>query len=159
MHYTPIFTARKVRNGLLEWFDALDLPHALTLNTDRSLTLPRLRSILSRFCLNVDRVCHGRKNVQGVPTADRFLCVAFPEHLETNAHVHALANLHPFISCFPNAKAATGYLEYIWRQSTRGAGSVFVEEAHNDGFGRYASKGVIAADAPYFLSSDYHRQP
>jgi hypothetical protein len=62
------------------------------------------------------------------------------------------------MSCFPNAKAAIGYLEHVWRQSTRGAGSVFVEEARNQGFGRYASKGVSAVDAPYLISSDFHRQ-
>lgn len=158
MQDTLAYNGRAVREGILDWLPSLDLPHALTLNTDRALSLTRLGSIFSQACLEIDRVTHGRKNVQSLPSHERFLAIAFPEHLETNAHLHALCNLSSYMNRFPGQSAAVDYLEHAWRRSTRGAGSIHLEDVRSPGFARYALKGVLTADSPYFLSSDFHSQ-
>jgi hypothetical protein len=159
MEHTTTHTGRRIRRELQAWCQQLDLPHAITLNADRPLSLSRLRHIFALFCLKCDRVVHDRKNVQSLSAADRMHAIAFPEHLDTNAHLHGLADLRSFYARFPSTAAAKAYLNCLWRQSTRGAGSVAIDPVSSAGWPRYLTKAVTTPDAPYFHSAEFHPHP
>lgn len=149
-------TPRQLREGLVEFIRASDYSHALTLNTDRELTLPRLRSIFSNLCMNVDRRIHDRQRMSLIPPSMRFKAIAFPEHLNTNAHLHVSADLRPLESKFPLGIGLLSFLEDAWLKATRGAGSVHMQPITSDTWAWYQTKEAQTSDPTYFLAADFH---
>jgi hypothetical protein len=137
--------------------DPARYPHALTLNTDRELSAQRMGSIFSTFCLNVDRTIHGRKNVHAIQSCDRLQAIAFPEHLNSNAHLHVAADLTPYLVRFPGVHSATNWLAHLWRRSSRNAGSIYFAAVCDHGWGEYITKAIRSSDPTYYLSIDFHR--
>ena len=129
--------------------------HGLTLNTDRQLSLSRLKSIFGTFCHDLDRVILGTPEVRSYPRELRFNAIAFPEHLETNAHLHVHADLRG-LSARRTDQQVTEIIYRIWRTATRGAGSVDVQKLQGNGFAWYATKDARGMDPTYLLSSDFH---
>lgn len=149
-------TPRAVRHGLIEFMSKQTYTHALTLNTDRQLTLPRLKSIFSTFCHNLDRAILGQQDVKGYPHQLRFNAIAFPEHLDTNAHLHAYADLRSLTIGQPDERLAAATVYRAWTKSTREAGSVDVQRLRGDGFAWYSTKAMQGTDPAYFLAADFH---
>lgn len=153
---TNALACRTIREGIFELIASQPFTHCITLNSDRELSLPRLRGIFGTFCVKIDRQIHVRDHVRNLPIGDRLNAIAFPEHLATNAHLHVLANLAPLEARHPQPQALTECIRRCWLQSSRGAGSVYLDERRSSGFDRYAAKEANGSDPIYFLSSDYH---
>src|SRR5690606_27043263 len=90
------FTPRIIRKGISNWINSDNYSHAITLNSDRELTLPKLKTIFSTFCYEFDKKTLGR-NLKKQSLDKRFRAIAFPEHLSTNAHLHLAADLETAI--------------------------------------------------------------
>lgn len=129
-------------------------PHAVTLNTDRELSATRLRSIFGNFCMNIDRIIHAKQRVDKIPSSLRFLAIAWPENLNTNAHLHVAADLRAFAARAQQAEALA--LEPIWLKASRGAGSVHVQRMTTQGWAKYMTKKAEWGDPLYFISTDFH---
>lgn len=142
-----------VRRGMIELIENQAYTHALTLNTDRELSIARIKSIFGTFCAKVDRLAHGRQRVGNIPASMRFKAIAFPEHLSTNAHLHALADLSLLKGDEASLRQA---VHRCWLQSTRRAGSVDVQPLTSNGFAFYATKEACSSDPTYFLASEFH---
>lgn len=145
-----------IRRGLIQLINSQPNTHGLTLNSDRPLSVSRIKSIFSTFCVKLDREIHGTQRVKNIPSADRLNAIAFPEHLETNAHLHALADLSHFDGHGFGNIGLERLLRNCWLQSTHGAGSVDVQRLTSDGYAWYATKATNLIDPTYFLSSDFH---
>lgn len=148
-------TAHSIRHGLVEFIANQPYTHALTLNTDRDLSLRQLRSIFGTFCAKIDRQILGR-NIRQWPSGLRFNAIAVPEHLDTNPHLHAHADLRAYKGWGMDLNAITRDIEMNWRQSTRGAGSAFVTELTSEGYALYSLKEARGTDPVYFLAADFH---
>lgn len=150
------YNAKRIRAGLTDFMASQPYTHALTLNTDREMSVETLRSIFGTFCVKIDRFVHGIQRVRQLPASDRLNAIAFPEHLSTNAHLHGMADLSRLRTACRNEGDLAKVVHRIWRQSTRGAGSVDVTPLYSFGFGSYATKEVTSADASYFLAADFY---
>ena len=153
-HFT--FSPRAIRAGLCDWLAGDNFTHALTLNTDRDLTSNRLGQIFGNFCMNVDRSMHGRGRVRDLPTGERFHAIAFPEHLETNPHLHVAADLGFLLAANVPSHRIKRLVHCHWLKATRGAGSVVVELITDAGWARYQTKSLKGPDPLFFIAADYH---
>ena len=145
-----------LKSALCAWITEQEFTHAVTLNTDRELSAGRISSIFSTFCHKIDRAVLGR-NAQSILSENRFRAIAFPENLQTNAHLHVVADLGAFHAlCDDRPGSLNESIRRIWLQSTRGAGSIDIQEPRGTGWSTYMSKGFTRLDSLYFLSSQYH---
>lgn len=149
-----ISTPAALRRAHIRFLSSDLFPHAVTLNADRELSVARLRSIFGTFCMNVDRVTHSKQRVDKIPSHQRFLAVAWPENLTTNAHLHVAADLRAFEARVRRADAPT--LEQIWHKASRKAGSVYVTQMTTQGWAAYMTKKAERSDPLYFISTDFH---
>lgn len=148
-----------LRRGLTAFISEQDYTHAITLNAERALSLRRLESIFSTFCITLDRTICGKQRVTRIPSRDRFRAIAFPEHLETNAHLHVAADLRPLKRyCGSNIRMRQA-LHFAWMRATHGAGSVDLQPITSSGWANYMVKDVQWNDPIYFLASDFHPDP
>ena len=83
----------RIRRELCSWIASDSYTHALRLNTDRVLSIGRLKDIFGTFCYRYDKSALGIRNLLKVPSSQRLRAIAFPENLETNAHLHVAADL------------------------------------------------------------------
>lgn len=150
------YTQQTVRRGLMRFVAKSDFTHALTLNADRELSVGRMRSVFSNLCMNVDRKIHGRQRVRGIPSSERFRAIAFPEHLESNAHLHVSADLRQLEQFFPFSFGLHTFLEETWLKATRGAGSFYMKPMTSEGWAWYLTKQARSPDPVYFLAADFH---
>lgn len=78
---------------MIKWASNGRFSHAITLNANRdALSLASMRKLFGQFCLAVDRLRTGKHRVSRLRTSERFEAIAFPEHLESNLHLHVVAN-------------------------------------------------------------------
>lgn len=147
----PTHQLRQQRQALIDWTADKRFSHALTLNTDRTLSAASLSSIFKTFCLEFDRGTLGR-NLKRVPKTDRLDAIAFPEKLSTNAHLHAFADLKLASAIKGSDAAAVEFARICWMKATNGAGTFHPRPQPDDGWGRYSSKSF---DGTYLLSQDY----
>jgi hypothetical protein len=155
MHRHP-YHPRAIRAGLLELIDSQPYTHCITLNSDRELSRLRMQSIFGTFCAKMDRRIHRRQRLENVPRSIRLNAIAFPEHLTTNAHLHALADFSSLQSQGVDESGLHNAVRECWLQSNRGAGSVDVQRRYSDGFASYAAKDAFSSDPVYFLAADFH---
>ena len=153
-----IITARDVRRGLLQLINDQPYTHALTLNTDRELSLRRIRGVFGTFCMKLDREILGTQRPASLPASLRLNAIAFPEHLGTNAHLHVLADFSALMTLWPYQCYAFDLIRCCWLQSTRGAGSIDVKPLRDNGYSRYALKNALGRDPVFFLARDFHPQ-
>lgn len=149
-------SAPLLRSELRAWINDQDFTHALTLNTDRELSAARISGIFSTFCHKIDKAVLGR-NAQSILSENRFRAIAFPENLQTNAHLHVAADLAELgAQCEKRPGSMDETLRRLWCQSTRRAGSIDIQEIRGFGWSSYMSKGFIRQDSLYFHSFQYH---
>jgi hypothetical protein len=142
--------------GLLQMIKEQPYTHGLTLNADREMNTERIESIFKTFCALIDREMHGVQRVKNIPTNVRLNAIAFPEHLTTNAHLHALADLSCLEDRCKDAVKFSRIIYVSWRKASRGAGSTDVQRLTSDGFGKYAAKGARSTDPVYWLARQFH---
>lgn len=151
--HTEVFSPRAVRRGLIELIAQVGCTHAITLNSDRAMSKARIKQCFGTFCAEMDREIFGKARVRTIPSGQRFKAFAVPEHLDTNAHLHAHADLSPFIARRLDFERA---IYRCWMRSNRAAGSVHVQIIRDDGSASYSLKEARSNDPTYFLSSDFH---
>lgn len=147
----------RARRELIEWMHQRGCTHALTLATNRTLSIERLRRMFRHFCLELDRICLGRKNVASSSPDQRLLAVAFVEHPDTNIHLHILMRMTGWWPDHALPDAAH-QMRVIWDRIIGGAGSTMLVAHADRGWGVYATKDARVLDGDYFLSTDYHPQ-
>jgi len=144
---------RLERAALIDWVSNSNYSHAITLNTDRELSLSRMQNICSTFCHQFDKRVHRTRNVRQIPSDLRMRAIFFPEHLETNAHLHGLVDFKPAIEILGGDWRLYQEVKFNWLKSTRKAGSVDLQAKPDRGWARYCTKHY---DGNYFLSVDFH---
>jgi len=82
----------------------------------------------------------------------RLRAVAFPEHLETNAHLHVSADLTFALSRLDEAGTKEA-IRTSWLQANKGAGSIDLDLIKDSGWSGYQTKALRGSD--YFLSADF----
>jgi hypothetical protein len=147
---------KRLRYDVCRWIDEAGYTHALTLNSDRELSLAKMRIIFGRFLHELDREVIGKRKVARLSGHLRTRAIAFPENLARNAHLHVAIDLADALAhC--GSEAALGRLIYrTWKQSTRGSGTIHLAEFRDGGWSTYMTKDFISLDHPYILSSEFH---
>lgn len=87
----------------------------------------------------------------------RLEAVAFPEHVESNLHLHVVAN---FARRYWGGRAISheqeSELSCIWHRVTKGSGTSVIKLAQNAGWARYVTKEWFRSDHDYIHSADFH---
>lgn len=145
-----------LRREFPHWIGEMGMSHAITLNPNRPLTYRNLRKLYGTFCHEMDRQFLKRHAVYKCPSEERFLAIAFPEHLQSNAHLHLAARLTGWLPNFPNS-ADLSEIDKIWQAVTKHAGTTFISDLHNfRGWAWYITKEIGRPDHDYMLSMDFH---
>lgn len=144
---------RLERASIIPWAANDNYSHAITLNTDRELSLSRLRDICSTFCHQFDKQVHGKRNMRRLPVDLRMRAIFFPENLSTNAHLHGAVDFAPALQALGNGWWLEQEVRRAWLRSTRGAGSVNLEPGPDSRWFSYCTKHY---DGTYFLAADFH---
>ena len=131
---------RLEREALVNWAANDNYTHAITLNTDRELTFPRIKSICSTFCHLLDKRVHGRPNLRSFPVDLRMSGIFFPENLSTNAHLHGAVDLSAAMRTIGNDWRLEQEVQRAWKKATRGAGSVDLKPELDSGWFGYCTK-------------------
>jgi len=150
-----VFNHRRMRNELLDWLRRERCSHALTLVTNRAVTVANIKRMFGEFCLDLDRECLGVKNVGNKPSGDRLFALGFIEHPETNIHIHAALRLDAWWPTHAGVPVAR-HIERIWKKVTRGSGDAVLREVTDDGWGLYMMKKARLIEGAFLLSTDYH---
>ncbi len=143
---------RRERASIIDWAANDNYTHAITLNTDRELSLGNMRSIFSTFCHRFDKSVHGIRSLQRFPDDLRLRAIVFPENLATNAHLHGYGDFTSALKVLGSEWKLYSVVRTTWLQSTRGAGSIDIQSSPDKGWGAYATKDY---DGNYFLAADY----
>lgn len=146
------------REAIIKWLSQPQYTHAITLNLNKGdASLGYARRSFGLFCHGVDRLMTGKRRVERLPSCLRFEAVAFSEHLETNLHLHVIANFHrrswggrPFTA---NHEASVCD---IWREASNGLGTCHIKPAHDAGWARYITKEWYRPNHDFIHSWDFH---
>ena len=142
-----------MRRALTRWITEDGYTHAITLNTDRELSLRRMEDIFSTFCHVFDKRVHRIRNMQRFPSELRLRAVVFPEHLTTNAHLHGLADLGSALNVLKSDGRLKQEMHCAWKTATRGSGSVDLGANPDRGWSAYSTKDY---DGTYMLAAGFH---
>lgn len=90
----------RVRAGMREWLSGPEFSHVITLALNRKdmvhnrkdIEPDLLRRMLGAFCYEVDRFMLGTSNPGSRYSYERLHLVALPEKLDSNPHLHCVAN-------------------------------------------------------------------
>ena len=146
---------RLERAALVDWAAKNNFTHAITLNTDRELTLPRIKSICSTFCHLLDKRVHGRGDMRSFPLDLRLRGIFFPENLSTNGHLHGAVDLSAAISIIGNDGRLEREVRFAWKKATRGSGSALLKPEPDSGWFWYCTK---QGHEDFFFAADFHPQ-
>jgi hypothetical protein len=146
----------RLKRPMIEWCTGCAYSHAVTFAFNRSLTVSNASKIFGQFCLELDRYRFGRQNISGEHSLDRFQAHAFIEHIDTNIHIHAAANLDPWLTTpFDNIHEA--HLQKIWKKATRGSGDLKIDPIDDlRGWAYYMSKEWRFCEQRLILPADFH---
>lgn len=146
---------RRERAAIVDWAANDNYTHAITLNTDRELTLTRVKDICSTFCHHLDKRVHNVRNARSIPRHLRVGGIFFPENLSTNAHLHGALDLSAAMAVFGDGWRLEEAVRRSWKTATRGAGSIDMQaEPDNNWFGYCTKRGYDN----FFLAADFHPQ-
>lgn len=146
---------RRERASIVDWAANDNYTHAITLNTDRELSLTRIKDICSTFCHQFDKRVHGQRNMRRFPHHLRLRGIFFPENLSTNAHLHGAVDLSAAMQIVGNHWRLEQEVRRAWKKATRGAGSVDLTPEPDSGWFGYCTK---RGQDDYFFAADFHPQ-
>lgn len=144
---------RRERTAVIDWVANDNYTHAITLNTDRELSLANLKKVFSKFCLMFDRSVRPTRNIASFPIDLRLRAIVFPEHLATNAHLHGFVDFAPAIEARGSQWCLDDKVRIAWLRATGGAGSVDLQPKPDSGWAGYCTKRY---DGNYILAADFH---
>lgn len=144
---------RRERASIVDWAANDNYSHSITLNTDRELSLLRMKDICSTFCHQFDQQVHGKRNMRRLPSDLRMRGIFFPENLSTNAHLHGAVDLSVAMRNVGSGERLEQEVRRAWKKATRGAGSVDLKTELDSGWFGYGTKRF---DGTYFLAADFH---
>jgi hypothetical protein len=133
--------------------------HAIDLAPNRhdDIGVNQLTRMFGLLCLGFDRRMLGAKHVHRRNSHDRLFMIAMPEKLAVNPHLHGFADL---------SEAQWGSrlqqvpwewtIEQVWREVTKGSGTVSITADFDRGAAVYATKEALRLDHDYLLSWDFH---
>ena len=155
-NWTNIYTPIRIRAAFVDWQSAGGWSHAITLNINRrGVSVRGAKSMISLFCRRVDQYRFKRRDVNKILSDDRFSAVALIEHPESNIHVHMAAKLDSWLEA-PLSDTDKLHFEELWRQCTRGSGTLFFKEISNPrGWLTYITKDFHKTMS-WMLASDFH---
>ncbi len=146
---------RRERASIVDWAANDNYTHAITLNTDRELSLARIKDICSTFCHQFDKQVHGQRNMRRFPLDLRMRGIFFPENLSTNAHLHGAVDLSAAMQVVGNDWRLEQEVRRAWKKATRGAGSVDLKPELDSGWFGYCTK---RGHDDHFFAADFHPQ-
>ena len=146
---------RRERASIIDWAANDNYTHSITLNTDRELTLARIKDICSTFCHQFDKRVHGQRSMRGFPHHLRMRGIFFPENLSTNAHLHGAVDLSAAMQIVGSDWRLEQELQRAWKKATRGAGSVDLTPEPDCGWFGYCTK---RGHDDHFFAADFHPQ-
>ena len=146
---------RRERASIVDWAANDNYTHSITLNTDRELTLARIKDICSTFCHQFDKRVHGQRSMRGFPHHLRMRGIFFPENLSTNAHLHGAVDLSAAMQIVGSDWRLEQELQRAWKKATRGAGSVDLTPEPDCGWFGYCTK---RGHDDHFFAADFHPQ-
>jgi hypothetical protein len=138
--------------ALRSWMAKDKYTHALTLNSDRELSLAQIKKILSCFCKILDQRALDIRNLKLVPPDLRLRLIAFPENLTTNAHLHCFADFTAAKYCLGDETTLEAVVREAWHRANRGAGSIHLVPDPDYGWAKYITKSNFRK---FFLSSEF----
>jgi hypothetical protein len=95
MIFTPTtVSAPPLRAAWRSYLESMGATHALTLSLNAPASVEKVQGALKTFFRNLDREILGAR-FHKAPLNHRTHYMAFPEHLDSNAHVHALIRVTP----------------------------------------------------------------
>lgn len=155
-HWTNKYTPFRIRAAFVDWQSAGGYSHAITLNINRrGVSVQRAKSMISLFCRCMDQYRFNRRDVSKIPSDERFSAVALIEHPESNIHVHMAAKLDSWLDA-PVSDSDKRQFEKIWRECTRGSGTLHIEHTFNPrGWLMYITKDFHKS-MTWILASDFH---
>jgi hypothetical protein len=113
--------------------------------------------MFSRLCLEADRYFLDAKHVHLRNSHNRLNMLVMPEKIDTNPHLHGVANFsreflgdrfhHPW----------EWKLEQIWHEVTEGSGTMRIQIDPDRGAAIYATKEALRRDHDYLHSWFFHR--
>jgi hypothetical protein len=150
------FSRESMRNGIRHFIETQGFTHSLTLNSNRDLSIPNIRSMFGNFCRRVDQDRFKKRHVERLPSCFRFRAIAFVEHAASYPHLHLAIDLGPtWLASIVDDRLGR-QLQAHWIEVTDGAGSIQLDPiACIQGWSRYITKNY-RRDDEYFLSSDFH---
>ena len=145
------------REALIEWLCQPKFTHAITLAPNRgNISHDMLRRFLGCFCCEIDKFMLGVRDVPRRHSWERLELIAMPEKLETNPHLHCVANFSRMHWQHNLDKPWEDALTTIWRRVTRGSGEIKIELNSGRKVAQYITKEALGRDHDYFLSQDFH---
>ncbi|HEU5047675.1 MAG TPA: hypothetical protein VFT64_07520 [Rickettsiales bacterium] len=121
------YSSIRLRGALTDWLASLPSDYYVTFNFNTHTTLASGRTTLKRFHAMLDRKLYGRHFNRMKPD-ERTLFIAFPEHVESNLHYHALlCSKHPDF---------TSTAEKIW-ESILPSGSLHIIDLNAKGASKF----------------------
>lgn len=154
--FTDLYSPRALGRAYVQFIANGGYTHALTLNMNREIALASLSRFFGAFCLEMDRENFGRKNVQGIASSERFSAIAFPEHLNSNIHLHASVRLKGWMSDDQLTRAEQILLHH-WKKVSRGSGTICLKPLTNEcGWPSYYIKEAARNGFTHLNSRYYH---
>lgn len=138
-----------------KWLADPDLSHAITLNANRSVSLPKMLDLCVAFSCEVDRYKHQRRNVRSIPSIDRVHAIGVAEHLDSNLHLHFAVRLDGWLEK-PFSQPDHAVFEHYWRKISK-SGSIWISKNYAPfGWEKYMMKEHYRRDGDIILSRDFH---
>ena len=143
---------RASRKGLIEWVSN-NYTHAITLQPNYQVEPDKLCEMFGWFCLDVDRLMFGRKNVHKYVTGVRLQAIAFPEMLDGNPHLHGACDFSRKHWQHRLDKTWLDKLPIIWKRVAKNRyAECKISLIRDGGWGKYITKDGV----DFILAADFH---
>jgi hypothetical protein len=147
----------RFRAEMIAWFSRPEFSHVITLAPNRKDITPELlRKMLGTFCGEVDKFMLRTRNPQSRYSHERLHLVAMPEKLDSNPHLHCVANFTRAFWQHNLDKPWEEELAKIWERVTRGAGSIVIDVNSSERIASYITKEMLRPDHDFYHSWDFH---
>jgi len=154
----------RLRADTIKWLSRPEFSHAITLAPNRKdMALHRkdmepelLRKMLGAFCCEVDKFMLQTSNPRSRYSCERLHLVAMPEKLDSNPHLHCVANFTRAFWQHNLDKPWEEELPKIWKRVTRGAGSIVIDVNSSERVASYITKEMLRPDHDFYFSWEFH---
>ena len=147
----------RVRAGMGEWISRPEFSHVITLAPNRKDITPELlRKMLGAFCCEVDKYMLRTRNPGSRYSYERLQLVAMPEKLDSNPHLHCVANFTRAFWQHQLDKPWEEELSKIWKRITREAGSIVIDLNSSERVASYITKEMLRPDHDFYFSWEFH---